>query len=131
MNELSRRIGKFDSPESLLEGYNELLREFTKRSQKLKAMEKELAAAKAEIADMSKYESFAQERIKDEQFVRTNILPDENIKEMIIGQYLAAIKSGFCPGVLTGGVGQIALSPSARPVSLQEAKHLAEIILKG
>jgi hypothetical protein len=49
-------FGKFNSAEALLKAYNGLEAEFTKRSQELKRLERELEKAKAEQAEDEKIE---------------------------------------------------------------------------
>lgn len=131
MNELSRRIGKFDSPESLLKAYEKLETEFTKRCQRLKDAEKENAQLKTDLADNARYENYAVAALSNEEFVASNILPRESIRRKVIDDYLILLNREGGTNVLRSDTGKSALTPPARPQSLAEAKRLAEMIINS
>jgi len=131
MNELSRRIGKFTSPEALLKAYECLEGEFTKRCQKLKDTEKENADLKAVAADKSRRIADAKEVLADENFITDHVLTNEVIANRFIANYLEGLENGTVPRIMSGRNGSAALTPPKVPKSLEEAKKLAEVILNG
>jgi len=131
MNELSKRIGKFSSPEALLKAYECLEGEFTKRCQRLKESESEVATLKEVAADKGKRIADAKEILSDESFLNENVLNNEGITNRIIASYLEGLETGSVPRVMTGNRGSVTLSPPKIPKSLEEAKRLADVILNG
>ncbi|MCL2675204.1 MAG: hypothetical protein FWE84_01245 [Firmicutes bacterium] len=131
MNELSRRIGKFDSPESLLKAYERLEAEFSKRCQKLKEFEKENGQLKSDLNDNQRYDKYAVTALANEGFVAANVLPREDIRRKVIDDYLTALTREGSAYVLRSDTGKSALTPPAKPGSLAEAKRLAEMIINS
>lgn len=131
MNELSRRIGKFESPESLLKAYESLEAEFTKRSQKLRELEKANEKLSFDLADTERHNSYALAALECEDFVKQNVLTKESLKKAVIENYLEGIARGETVNLLGGGIGTGALTPPARPTSLSEAKLLADKIINS
>jgi predicted nuclease with TOPRIM domain len=130
MNELSRRIGKFSSPEALLKAYESLESEFTKRCQKLKDTEKENSDLKESFLDKARIETEAKSALSDEVFLTENVFKNEEISQKIISKYLEGLSSNPAPNLL-GSKGAAPLTPPKRPKSLEEAKKLAEVILNS
>ena len=131
MNELTRRIGKFESPETLLKAYESLEAEFTKRCQRLKEFEKENTTLKESAADKGRIIEDAKSVLRDERFVAEHVLPDESITSRVITQYLENLNANGVPGLLGAGTGGAVLTPPKRPKSLEEAKRLAEVIFNA
>ncbi|MCL2555669.1 MAG: hypothetical protein FWE03_01440 [Firmicutes bacterium] len=131
MNELSRRIGKFSSPEALLKAYECLESEFTKRCQKLKDAEKENTDLKALAADKGRRIADAKEILSDENFLVENVLNNDVIVNRFIVNYLEGLESGVVPSVMTARGGSAVLTPPKVPKNLEEAKRLADVILNG
>jgi len=131
MNELTRRIGKFESPETLLKAYESLEAEFTKRCQRLKEFEKENTELKESAADKARIVESAKTVLKDDGFVTEHVLSDEGITSRVITQYLENINANGAPGLLGARAGGAVLTPPKRPKSLEEAKRLAEVIFNS
>jgi len=131
MNELSRRIGKFTSPETLLKAYECLEGEFTKRCQKLKDAEKENEGLRAAAADKGRRIADAKEILADESFLTDHVLTNEGISNRFITKYLEGLETGVVPRVMSSKNGSATLTPPKIPKSLEEAKRLADVILNG
>ena len=131
MNELTRRIGKFNNPEDLLKAYESLEAEFTKRCQRLKDSEKENEAFRHAAGDKSRKTEEAKALLVDDGFLSEHVFTDENITHKVISRYLEDLTASGRPRLLGAGKGAPALSPPKTPKSLEEAKRLAEIILRG
>ena len=131
MNELSRRIGKFSSPEALLKAYESLQGEFTKRCQRLKDCEKENEVLKADAACANKRAEIAKDALKDEDFVAQFVAGDEGIRSKIVMDYLEKVYCEGVPVVMGAKTGGAALTPVKAPKSLSEAKVLADVMLRG
>ncbi len=102
---------KFKSVEALAHAYGELEAEFTRRSQRLKALEEQLAERKGEGA----HEAPVQEELP-----RAGTPSDEE-KARIVSEYLRSL-SGV-PLMGAGGTGVVA--PRTAPRTISEAGDLA------
>ncbi len=108
-------LGKFKSVDALLRAYGELEAEFTRRSQKLKALEE---ASKADAPSPSHEQ--AQLSAPSEELYRA-VMQDEGTKARILSDYLNSLK-----GVpLLSGSGTGVSAPANRPKSIAEAGNLA------
>ncbi len=104
-------LGKFQSVEALMNAYRELEAEFTRRSQRLKALEN--AAPPAPEADKGEAEG-------DARLLRA-VRENEAVRARIVGEYLAAL-----PGVpLVAGTGAGVTSPVQRASTLKQAGAMA------
>lgn len=124
--------GKFQSVDALLRAYNSLQAEFTRRSQRLKELERERgernippqtaepATPPAVQASASAPPPAAAPETDEELFRRANA--SEEVKKRIISEYLDGVKKSAVP--LTGG-GVSVVSPAAKPGSLAEAGAMA------
>ena len=112
-------LGKFKSVEALARAYGELEAEFTRRSQRLKALEGELAEAKKSASD-------ARAPLGQEELLRA-VTECEGLRARIAGEYLQSLK-----GVpLMTGTGEGVTAPKQRPASFAEAGELALGYLRG
>ena len=108
-------LGKFKSVDALLRAYSELEAEFTRRSQKLKALE-EAAAQKSAAAGAAAEEDLYR-MVNENEGVRARVLSD----------YLASLKG--VPLLMGSGVGVTA--ESAAPKTFAEAGNYALGYLKN
>ncbi len=113
-------LGKFKNSESLLNAYNSLESEFTKRCQKLKELEKRLEEAEKDNAppqpEQPAYENKPQEI-------------DEETKMKIVKEYLNGVLGGRQKAIVLDGEGAGVKTPVSRPKTIKEAGNLAKEIL--
>ena len=119
--DVSTSVPKFKSERELAEAYTRLEKEFTRRSQKLKALEKELAQAKAARADIE--QTIPETRGMDSI--------SEREREEIINSYILELKKSTTPNTISGGGGAFSVAPSIRPKSLYDAGKMTEELFKN
>lgn len=111
---------KFKTEEELFLAYKALEAEFTKRCQRLTALEKELK----ELREGKNVE-------EEKNNLIAELLNDETVKNAIIAQYLKELALKKDLNRLSSSTGYTAITPPKRPKNLQEAKELAQIMLKN
>lgn len=121
-------LGKFQNVEALMRAYQELEAEFTRRSQRLKALEAAaLSAADGKTdknADGTAAED-AQTENADDALLRA-VRGNEGVRTRIVGEYLASLS-----GVpLLAGSGAGVTAPAERATTLRQAGTLALGYLK-
>lgn len=121
-------LGKFQNVEALMRAYQELEAEFTRRSQRLKALEAAaLSAADSKTdknADGTAAED-AQTENADDALLRA-VRGNEGVRTRIVGEYLASLS-----GVpLLAGSGAGVTAPAERATTLRQAGALALGYLK-
>ena len=114
-------LGKFKDVQTLLKAYSDLEAEFTRRSQRLKELEKGNKAAPA--SDGTKA---TPSRSSEEELIET-ALSNEKVREAVIGEYLKGIASAKEVPLISGG-GAIP-APRNYPKSVKEAGILARKFL--
>lgn len=149
-------FGKFKDAKSLLNAYNALLSEFTRRCQKVKALEREkefLSREKnlnvssenplgdevgEEYADKSKLKNVSAEFFDDSKLREEKLNADNNfscnlsydeLKNKIIREYLDSVSSLKPSVTLTTGNGGAIVAPPYKPKTISEAGELAVKIL--
>ena len=124
-------LGKFKSVDALLRAYNSLQAEFTRRSQRLKELEKDGAQntplTAAEPVPMPKENAFAPtpepvNEPDDEQSLYMRVNACDKVKKQIIDDYLGEVKKSAVP-LMSGGVSVI--SPAIKAKSVAEAGVMA------
>lgn len=110
-------LGKFQSVEALMRAYRELEAEFTRRSQRLKALE--AGAPQGGNAQAGQAER-APDNTDGEALLRA-VRGNEEVRGRIVGEYLASL--GGVP--LMAGTGAGVTSPVQRATSLRQAGALA------
>ena len=111
-------LGKFKSVDSLLDAYNSLQSEFTKRCQKIKELEGKLSADKSDVSVPTEVSGAAAVKTVTEEDKR-KILEDY-LKGVIGSKQNAVVLSDNGVGVTT---------PVSKPKSLTEAGILAKELL--
>lgn len=104
-------LGKFKSVDALMRAYRELEAEFTRRSQRLKALE-ESAPNQGNAED--------KRAPRDEELYK-EISENEGVRTRVIGDYLSSLKG--VPLMTGGGAG--VKTPADKPKSIREAGSLA------
>lgn len=112
-------LGKFKDAEALLNAYNSLESEFTKRCQKLKELEKKLSDEEKATPPPTD-DSFARENKPQE-------ISDEKKKE-IVQEYLSGVLFGKQKAIVLDGEGAGVKTPVSRPKTIKEAGNLAKEI---
>ena len=106
--------GKFKSVDALVRAYGELEAEFTRRSQRLKALEGEGKEGQAHP-------------VMDDDGLYTAVSENEAVKAKILSDYLKSLKG--VPLLSSAGAGVTA--PVRKPNSIREASALALSFLKN
>ena len=115
-------LGKFKDVQTLVKAYSDLEAEFTRRSQRLKELEKENKVNSAPDGEQNKPSQRSdEERIKE-------ALSDEKVRDAIIGDYLKGLAEKSVPLVAGGGA---VTAPRNTPRSVKEAGKLAQQFFKS
>ena len=116
-------LGKFKSVDALLRAYGELEAEFTRRSQRLKALEEESKEPKEPHNGQTETPSPQRQTpngVPSEELYRA-VMQDESVKARVLSDYLKSLK-----GVpLLSNAGSGVAAPADRPKSFAEAGNLA------
>ena len=118
-------LGKFQNVDALMRAYQELEAEFTRRSQRLKALE---AAAKQPAQEQGSPATAPETPVAeaDSEALLRAVRGNEEVRSRIVGEYLAAL-----PGVpLMAGTGAGVTAPAARASTLKQAGAMALGYLK-
>lgn len=121
-NEAAAELGKFKDVKALMDAYQALEAEFTRRSQRLKELEasKEGEAPEAEAAANAEIPSQGAEK-SGEGFSLSSL--DDEVKNAVIEEYLSGVFSKRGVPFVTGG-GAVA-AQRRTPATLKEAGALA------
>jgi hypothetical protein len=113
-------LGKFKDVQSLIQAYNSLQSEFTKRCQRIKELE-------GEVSKVDKATAPTKEISVGEEAVQQGITQQE--KEQILKDYLKGIVSSKQKAILMDGNGIGVKTPVSKPKTIAEAGALAREIL--
>ena len=119
--EAAAALGKFKDVQTLMKAYSDLEAEFTRRSQRLKELEKENKAAPEPDGAKVAPSQTDDERIAD-------ALSDAKVRDAVISDYLKGLAEKSVP--LASGGGAVN-APRNAPKSVKEAGKLAQQFLKG
>ena len=115
-------LGKFKDVKTLMKAYSDLEAEFTRRSQRLKELEKEnKAAPEPDGGKAPPSQKSEEERIAE-------ALSDKKVRDAVIGDYLKGLAENKVP--LASGGGAVT-APRNAPKTIKEAGSLARQFLKG
>ena len=131
-NEAAAVLGTFKDVQTLVKAYSDLEAEFTRRSQRLKELEKENKANS--VPDGERTPSCGTDgapllpsQKSDEERIR-EALSDEKVRDAIIGDYLKGLAEKSVPLVAGGGA---VTAPRNTPRSVKEAGKLAQQFFKS
>ena len=113
-------LGKFKDVQSLIQAYNSLQSEFTKRCQRIKELE-------GEVSKVDKASAPTNETSVGEEKVKQGITQQE--KEQILKDYLKGIVASKQIAILMDGNGIGVKTPVSKPKTIAEAGALAKEIL--
>ncbi|MGN0817578.1 MAG: hypothetical protein ACI4L9_01295 [Candidatus Coproplasma sp.] len=120
-------LGKFKNVSALLDAYNSLEAEFTRRSQRLKELENAVKEQNAPVHTASAQASPQQAVNQDGENLLDAARSDEDVKNAIISEFLEkAMKNRGVP-IVTGGINVSAKRNS--PATVREAGELARQFL--
>ncbi len=152
-------LGKFKDVKSLLNAYNSLQSEFTRRCQRVKELEREMEQLMAQknfntlgkipngegsdndatkitsleksSADFSNNSNLRKEEFLNDDATKTTTVDinSEDFKNKVIREYLDNIKNSKPSATLTSGNGSAIVMPPFKPKSILEAGQLAKQIL--
>lgn len=122
--EVAADLGKFKDVKALLNAYNNLEAEFTRRSQRLKELEASKATPPAQAASG---QPSVPERSAESLYEEAS--GDESVKNRIIADYLKSVSSQKGAPMVAGGI--VVPSPKTRPASIKDAGRLAREFLKN
>ena len=108
-------LGKFKDVNALLDAYNSLQSEFTKRCQRLKELEK--------MVETDKQSPISTEQVSEES---TEKVINQEEKNEILKDYLKSVLNSKQKAVLIDGTGVGVKTPSEKPKSIAEAGNLAK-----
>ena len=115
-------LGKFKDVKTLMKAYSDLEAEFTRRSQRLKELEKESKAAPCPDGEGE----LPSQKSDDERIAEA--LSDKKVRDAVIGDYLKGLAEKSVP--LVSGGGAVA-APRNTPKTVKEAGNFARQFLKG
>mgnify|MGYP001778076045 CR=1 FL=1 len=118
-------LGKFKDVKALLDAYNSLEAEFTRRSQRLR----ELESNKAENPPAQAASGEPSAHTQNSASLYEAAAGDEEVKTKIIADYLKSVSSAKGAPMVTGGI--VVTSPKTRPASIKEAGRLAQEFFNG
>ena len=121
-NTAAAELGKFKDVQTLLKAYSDLEAEFTRRSQRLKELEK---GNKAEAEP----DGVKAEPSRTEEELVGIALSNGKVRDAVIGEYLKSLQSQAGAPVTAGGGGVSA--PRNTPKSVKEAGRLAREFLRS
>ena len=117
--EAEASFGKFKDVNALLNSYNSLQAEFTKRCQRIKELENELLSVDKSIPTKSESDSITKKQ--------EDITPE--IKDQAIRDYLKGILSRKSNTIVMDGAGTGVNMPVRRPKTVRAAGELAKELL--
>ena len=114
--------GKFKDVQTLMKAYSDLEAEFTRRSQRLKELEKENKAVTVPDGEREQ----PSQKSDDERI--SEALSDKTVRDAVIGDYLKGLAEKTVPLVAGGGA---VTAPRNTPKTVKEAGKLAQRFLNG
>ena len=120
-NQAKISLGKFKDVQSLIQAYNSLQSEFTKRCQRIKELEGEVNAIDKVKAPM--------EETLVESVVKPTGITEED-RQTILKDYLKGVVALKQKAVILDGAGSGVKTPCSKPKTIAEAGALAMEILK-
>ena len=111
---------KFNSVEDLTEAYKNLEKEFTKRSERVSELQKQVESLNQELQQK---QDLQQQEVSPKEI-------SEQEKEDIIKEFLLGVEKSKSQALLSSG-GQAVVAPPRKPKTLKEANLMAKFLLKG
>jgi len=126
-NKAVAELGKFKDVKALMEAYTSLEAEFTRRSQRLKELEKATSTPSAPVQTENANDVPQCGLLQNEDLLEI-AKNDDGVKKAIIEDYLKGVFANKSVPLISGGM-QVP-TPSRAPKSVKEAGKLAKEFLK-
>ena len=147
-------FGKFANAQALFNAYQNLEKEFTKKSQQLKELKKQLDCDNDEniLSPQRDMDNFAMQNpnesqlhadnpvqtsvkdfdqiLADKNFMETHVFNNPVVANEVLQRYLLALSKQDLPQTINGKSGAMSLTPPKKPQSLKEASVLAKKLFK-
>lgn len=147
-------FGKFANAQALFNAYQNLEKEFTKKSQQLKELKKQLDCDNDEniLSPQRDTDNFAMQNpnesqlhadnpvqtsvkdfdqiLADKNFMETHVFNNPVVANEVLQRYLLALSKQDLPQTINGKSGAMSLTPPKKPQSLKEASVLAKKLFK-
>ena len=117
-------FGKFKDAESLVNAYNSLQSEFTKRCQKIKELEGKLAESENKTTTQN-----TNEKSENEQAQAVEVGEKRVDKDDVLKEYLLDVLGKKPKAIVMDGAGAGVKTPVSRPKTIEEAGNLAKNLL--
>ena len=117
-------FGKFKDAESLVNAYNSLQSEFTKRCQKIKELEGKLAESENKTTTQN-----INEKSESEQAQAVEVGEKRVDKDDVLKEYLLDVLGKKPKAIVMDGAGAGVKTPVSRPKTIEEAGNLAKNLL--
>ena len=118
------KLGKFKDVNALLDAYNSLQSEFTKRCQKIKELEGKLAESENKTTTQNTNEKSENEQAQAVEVGEKTVDKDDVLKE-----YLLDVLGKKPKAIVMDGAGAGVKTPVSRPKTIEEAGNLAKNLL--
>jgi len=125
-------INKFKSEDELARAYKNLEAEFTRKCQRITALEQELKKCTSEAENAKSAPPSPQTigaMLSDREFLEQNILCSEEIQNKIIGRYIRSLTDKKPPVYISHETGIPTITPAIKPKTISEAGELAKLLL--
>ncbi len=126
-NSAAAELGKFKDVQALIDAYNSLEAEFTRRSQRLKQLEASKAQEASAQTENAQTPSPERKDFSGDDFVRA-ARESAAVKDAVIGDYLKSVAENKGVAFLVGG--SAVSAARNKPASISEAGELAKKFLK-
>ncbi len=130
LNETGSILGKFKDAQALLDAYNNLQSDYTKKCQALSALQKNLKENEDEnFSPESKQEELSSEdRIK---LLQDYVYNNSDLRDKLLAKYFDDIILPKSPKLIGSDRGSdTVISPVSRPKSLEDAERIVKDMLK-
>jgi len=153
-NQKEMNFGKFANAQALFNAYQNLEREFTKKSQQLKELKKQYGCDNDEnfLSPQQNTDNFAMQNpaesslhadnpvqtsvqdadkiLADKDFMETHVFNNPKVANEVFQRYLQALSKLDLPQTINGKSGAMSLTPPKKPQTLKEASVLAKKLFK-
>ena len=125
-------LGKFKDVEALVNAYNSLQSEFTKRCQKIKELEAKLQGESKTLPKDTVQLNNQSENIENtKKYADLTERADESQRKDVLKEYLLEVIKNKPDAIMLGGAGAGVKTPVNKPKTIDEAGKLAKMIFNN
>jgi hypothetical protein len=125
-------LGKFKGVEALVNAYNSLQSEFTKRCQKIKELESKLQGESNALPKDTVRTNNSSENIENiKKYADLTEKADESQKNDVLKEYLLEVIKNKPTAIMLDGTGAGVKTPVNKPKTIDEAGKLAKMIFNN